>query len=281
MTNTSDFNGFIRTLDGRSDRARYYAAFDLNGDGTITQAEAGTAIVFNQVGNPLGTVNYDRTFQAATGPQETSSKGISFFAQDQVTFNRLTLNVGLRAERWEHFATTGENIYTFDWMWAPRLSAVYDLMGDGRHKVSAYWGRYYDPIRNNMTNFAGTLTGSILEEQIYVLGDWVTYRTRGGAGGAGRVLLADDQDALHRRSADRLRRGPREQHELRRPVLQPPDARHPRGLRPRALCGAARATAAFRTATGAEFAVPRIRLLRLRPEPRLELRHRHAGGRRA
>jgi hypothetical protein len=31
-----------------------------------------------------------------------------------------------------------------------------------------------------MTNFAGTLTGSILEEQIYLLGDWVTYRTRGG-----------------------------------------------------------------------------------------------------
>ncbi|MGE0462886.1 MAG: TonB-dependent receptor, partial [Vicinamibacterales bacterium] len=177
--NTSDFGGLIRTIDGRSDRARFYAALDLNGDGVITSAEAGQVMVFNTVGQ-LGTVNYDRTFQSATGPQETSSKGISFFAQDQVTFNRLTLNVGLRAERWEHFATTGENIFTFDWMWAPRLSAVYDVMGDGRHKLSAYWGRYYDPIRNNMTNFAGTLTGSILEEQVYLLGDWVTYRTRGG-----------------------------------------------------------------------------------------------------
>ncbi|MCC7034494.1 MAG: TonB-dependent receptor [Acidobacteria bacterium] len=179
VTNTSDFNGLIRTIDGRSDRARFYAALDLNGDGVISSAEAGQAIVFNTLGK-LGTVNYDRTLQAATGPQETSSKGISFFAQDQVTFDRLTLNVGLRAERWEHFATTGENIYTFDWMWAPRLSAVYDVLGNGRHKLSAYWGRYYDPIRNNMTNFAGTLTGSILEEQIYVLGEWVTYRTRGG-----------------------------------------------------------------------------------------------------
>lgn len=177
--NTSDFGGLIRTIDGRSDRARFYAALDLNGDGTISPAEAGQAITFNAAG-PLNTINYDRTFQSATGPQETSSKGISFFAQDQVTFNRLTLNVGVRAERWEHFATTGENIFTFDWMWAPRLSAVYDVMGDGRHKLSAYWGRYYDPVRNNMTNFAGTLTGSILEEQLYVLGDWVTYRTRGG-----------------------------------------------------------------------------------------------------
>ena len=32
-----------------------------------------------------------------------------------------------------------------------------------------------------MTNFAGTLTGSVLEEQVYALGQWVTYRTRGGA----------------------------------------------------------------------------------------------------
>lgn len=179
VTNTSDFGGFIRTIDGRADRARFYAALDLNGDGTITAQEAGQAMVFNTVG-VQGTVNYDRTFQSQLGPQETSSKGLTFFIQDQMTFNRLTLNLGLRTERWEHFATTGENIYTFDWMWAPRLSAVYDLMGDGRHKVSAYWGRYFDPIRNNMTNFAGTLTGSVLEEQVYTLGEWVTYRTRGG-----------------------------------------------------------------------------------------------------
>ena len=43
--------------------------------------------------------------------------------QDQFTFNRLTFNVGLRAEQWKHFATTGENIFTFDWEFAPRLSA--------------------------------------------------------------------------------------------------------------------------------------------------------------
>ena len=42
------------------------------------------------------------------------------------------------------------------------------MFGDGRQKAFAYWGRYYDPIRNNMTNFAGTLTGSILEEQVWV-----------------------------------------------------------------------------------------------------------------
>src|SRR3546814_12933294 len=41
-------------------------------------------------------------------------------------------------------------------------------------------GRYYDPIRTNMTNFAGNLTGSVLDEQIAIGDQWLTFRTRGG-----------------------------------------------------------------------------------------------------
>jgi hypothetical protein len=181
VENTSDFGGLIGVINSSPDRGAFYAAYDANGDGTVTAAELGSRLVFSTP-NPAGGVNYDRDFQAATGPQETSSKGMNFFFQDEMSFNKLTLNLGVRAERWEHFATTGENIYTFPWEFAPRLSAAYDLMGNGRHKVSAFWGRYYDPVRNNMTNFAGTLTGSILEEQVWVqaLNKFVTYRTRGG-----------------------------------------------------------------------------------------------------
>jgi hypothetical protein len=182
VTNTSDFNGLIRTIDASADRGAFYAAYDRDGNGVVTSAELGTGLTFN-TSNPNGTgVLYDRDFQSATGPQETSSKGLTFFGQDEIQFGKLTLNVGVRAERWEHFATTGENIYTFPWAWAPRLSAAYDVLGNGKHKASAFWGRYYDPIRNNMTNFAGTLTGSILEEQVYLqaLNKFVTYRTRGG-----------------------------------------------------------------------------------------------------
>jgi hypothetical protein len=134
--------------------------------------------------SPNGTIQYDRTFQSQLGPQLTSSKGLSFFAQDQFTFDRVTVNAGVRAERWEHFATTGENIFTFDWEFAPRLSVAYDVKGDGRQKAYAYYGRYYDPIRNNMTNFAGTLTGSVLNEQVYIangINQWTTYRVRGGS----------------------------------------------------------------------------------------------------
>ena len=32
-----------------------------------------------------------------------------------------------------------------------------------------------------MTNFAGTLNGQVIEEQLFLNNQWVTYRTRGGA----------------------------------------------------------------------------------------------------
>jgi len=182
VSTTSDFNGLIRTVDASNDRAAFYTAYDLDRNGTVSQAELGGALAFSAA-NPNGTgVLYDRDFQAATGPQETFSKGMTFFVQDEIQFGKLTLNLGVRTERWEHFATTGENIYTFPWEFAPRLSAAFDILGNGKHKATAFWGRYYDPVRNNMTNFAGTLTGSIIEEQVWIqpLNKFVTYRTRGG-----------------------------------------------------------------------------------------------------
>ncbi len=180
-TNASDFGGLINGINASPNRGQFYALYDVNGDGTITSAELGQRLQFGSTaGNPHGAVNYTRTFQSQDGPQLTQSKGWTLFAQDQFSVGRVTFNLGVRAERWAHYATTGENIFTFDWAVAPRLSASYDLLGDGRQKVFGYYGRYYDPIRNNMTNFAGTLTGAIREEQVYLNDQWLTYRVRGG-----------------------------------------------------------------------------------------------------
>ncbi|HJS59986.1 MAG TPA: TonB-dependent receptor, partial [Vicinamibacteria bacterium] len=180
--NPSDYAGFITTVDSLPNRASFYAAFDLDGDGTISQSELGSALIYNSTaGNPHGRINYDRTFQSQDGPQDFLSKGLSFFAQDTARFGRLAVNAGLRVERFEHFNTLGESIYTFPWTWAPRVSAVYDIMGNGRQKVSAYYGRYYDPIRQNMTQFAGSHSGRTRLEQVFANGEWVTYRVRGGA----------------------------------------------------------------------------------------------------
>ena len=181
-TAPSDFSGFIAKVNSLPNKASFYQKFDVNGDGTISQIELGQALVFDSsAGNPNGQINYYRVQMTQEGPQDTKSRGYSLYGQDEFTLNRWTFNVGVRAERFGHFATTGDKIYAFPWTIAPRLSAVWDVKGDGSQKAAVYWGRYFDPIRNDMTNFAGTLTGAILEEQVYANGQWVTYRTRGGA----------------------------------------------------------------------------------------------------
>ena len=132
-------------------------------------------------GNPHGAINYDRQVQTALGSQETRSNGLSLFVQDTFTVtDNLSFNLGVRTERFAHFATDGTNVFTLDWTFAPRLSVSYDPSGSGQQRISAFYGRYYDPIRNNLTNFAGTLSGSTREEQVYANDQWVTYRVRGG-----------------------------------------------------------------------------------------------------
>lgn len=180
VANASDFNGLIARINTLPNRAQFYSLYDTDGNGTITSAELGSALVFNSTaGNPNGQLNYYRITQTATGKQDQKVRGHSFFLQDEREFNRLTLNIGLRAEHWEHFSTTNFSIFAFDWTLAPRLTAAYDVTGDGRQKLSAYWGRYYDPIRMDMTNFAGTTSGSTREQQVFINNQWVTYRVRG------------------------------------------------------------------------------------------------------
>jgi len=182
-SNTSDFAGFMNFVNAAPNRAAFYGAYDLNGDGTITPTELGAALRFtSSADNPNGQLNYYRQFQASAGEQETKSKSLTFYLQDTFTWDRLTLNAGVRAEQYKHLATTGEEVFTFDWTFAPRVALTYDIKGDGKQKISAYYGKYYDPVRNNLTNFAGTLSGRVLEEQVYSsqLNQWVTFRTRGG-----------------------------------------------------------------------------------------------------
>ena len=180
VANASDYNGLIAKINTLPDRAQFYSLYDTDRNGTISQAELGSSLVFSSTaGNPHSQVNYYRVTQTATGIQDQQVRGNSLFIQDDFDVKRLTLNVGLRMEHWEHFSTTGFSIFAFDWTLAPRLSAAYNLKGDGTQKVSAYYGRYYDPIRMDMTNFAGTTSGSTREEQVFINNQWVTYRVRG------------------------------------------------------------------------------------------------------
>jgi hypothetical protein len=114
----------------------------------------------------------DLTYSSATGLSQnvtlfatpvysrTALDVLSLYVQDSVSWNRLTVTAGLR---WEHLngylpeqsspasrwfpnqqRTFAEIPDVVDWKTVgPRISAAYDLAGDGRTGVKAAFGRYY------------------------------------------------------------------------------------------------------------------------------------------
>ena len=160
--------------------ASFISAYDADSSGAVDSAELSAAIFNSTAGNPTNDVNVYRINQVASDAIILSSEGQSMFIEDTFNHGQWTFNIGFRAETYEHFASDGSKIADFDWEIAPRMSATFDVNGDGRSKFYIYDGRYYDPIRTDMTGFAGTLTGSIREEQVYLADQWITYRTRGG-----------------------------------------------------------------------------------------------------
>ncbi|MGQ4584332.1 carboxypeptidase regulatory-like domain-containing protein [Lysobacter sp. F60174L2] len=169
----------ITAMNASEDSAYYLGLLDADSDGSISAEELGAYQFTSTDGNPTGQVNNYRIQQSGPAPYTVTTKGKTFYLQDTWTLNQWTINAGVRAEEWGHFDSFGQEVFTFDWELAPRLSVVYDLMGDGRSKVWGFVGRYYDPIRNDMTDFAGAGAGPVYNEQIFLGDRWLTFRSRG------------------------------------------------------------------------------------------------------
>jgi hypothetical protein len=110
------------------------------------------------------------TVDGARGePPVTTQDYLSWFAQDTWRVGpRLTLRPGVRWERQriaggeplcysdESFVGAGDGTpgheincaYTWTNNWGPRLGATFDVVGSGRSKLYASWGRYYAKIPN-------------------------------------------------------------------------------------------------------------------------------------
>lgn len=175
-----DIPRFITAINGSSDKAYYLSLLDTDKDGAVSTAEI-QAYKFNSTtGNPTGQVNNYRIKEVQAAPYTVKATGKTFYLQDTWTLKQLTVSAGVRAEEWTHLDSKGDESAKFKWKLAPRLSTIYDLAGDGRSKVWGFVGRYYDPVRTNMSDFAGNLTGPVLDEQIYLGNKWLTFRTRGG-----------------------------------------------------------------------------------------------------
>jgi hypothetical protein len=176
----SDVPRFITAINGSPDKGYYLGLLDTDHDGAVSPAEINAYKFTSTAGNPTGQVNNYRIREVQAAPYTVKATGKTFYLQDTWTLNKFTINAGVRAEEWVHFDSKNEQSAKFKWKLAPRLSTVYDLAGDGRSKVWGFIGRYYDPIRTNMSDFAGNLTGPVLDEQIFLGDKWLTFRTRGG-----------------------------------------------------------------------------------------------------
>ena len=83
---------------------------------------------------------------------EASSTNQALFVQDSWTIkNRLTLNLGVRIEKEvvPNFGTTGSNAIEFNWFdkISPRIGVAFDLTGDGKTKIFANYGQFYDRFK--------------------------------------------------------------------------------------------------------------------------------------
>lgn len=120
---------------------------------------------------------------------DVSSKNEGIFIQDKwQPTNRLTFNLGIRTER-ENVPSFAPGLpgikFDFADKMAPRLGVAYDLTGDGKTKVSAFYGLFYDRFKYELPR--GSFGGDIFHDFFYEIfaGDTLASFTRNSILGGG------------------------------------------------------------------------------------------------
>lgn len=154
-------------------------AFDFNHDGVVTDDELRQA-TFSDL-NEHG-LNFTRTLHVQTGANKVRAMRYIGYLMDDWKINQyFTLNAGVRIENHLYRNSEGGTILDMPFAFLPRIGLVWNIGGRGTHKLTAFYGHFSDPMPFGMIHFAGNISGRVSHEQIWLNGDWYTFRIRGSA----------------------------------------------------------------------------------------------------
>ena len=91
---------------------------------------------------------YERSTGYGEYEVHAEHEGFTFYAQDSMRLNRLTVNAGLRYTRYNAGWVKGygnSDVYEVDFV-DPRVGFTWDVLGDAKWAVKAHWGRYHSSM---------------------------------------------------------------------------------------------------------------------------------------
>ncbi|HTO89136.1 MAG TPA: TonB-dependent receptor [Thermoanaerobaculia bacterium] len=113
-------------------------------------------------------------------PQPSTSRGKiwGFYGLEKFELDRLSLNLGVRVDYQTADSDLG-GVVMNSTNWSPRLSAAYDVMGDGKTLVSAGFGTYYQWVVQNLADSIYAGVPQQVNKNIYLWdgSQWVFDRT--------------------------------------------------------------------------------------------------------
>ena len=154
-------------------------AFDFNNDGAVSREEL-EAATFSDL-NDHG-LNFWRIMTEIYGVNKVrAARYMGYVMDDWRISDYFTINAGVRIEKHDYYDSTKEPIIKMPVRFLPRVGLVWNIGARGTHKLTGFFGQFSDPVPFGMIHFGGNISGSVTNEQMWLNGDWYTYRVRGSA----------------------------------------------------------------------------------------------------
>jgi len=171
-------------------------AIDTNGNGVVSLDEL-LSVNFTDT-NAHG-LNFWRTSDAQKGINKVQAMRWSGYLMDDWKINNyFSVNAGVRAELHLYRNSEGGKILDMPLNFLPRIGLIWDIGGKGTHKLTAFYGHFSDPTPFDMVHFAGNISGSVRNEEMWLNHSWYTYRVRGSAEQRDAFWTPNTRDSLSR-----------------------------------------------------------------------------------